>query len=1738
MPSDNLGTEIVRFANQYQCALAGLANIFETLKTSDAHVLKTTLIESGLLERGLARERRAAAELHNGGAATTSSADGGAVVSVEQEQQSAGGGSVSRLQTAVELLLGTNDGGGVYPHINIGNTNNNGNGPLSTASPSSSSAPLAMMTIDQRSIVQLKLQILFEDLGKAVGRLRGAIEGDDEDDFGNANANGFGVNEEEEDSDEEEPLDADEDDDYQILRHHIYPSSSSGGVTDDDARPTNGEITRKRGIEAAVASATAGYNTTTAPTAKRKGKEGGNKNNTALTSRGAFKSLQRLSLLPSAVGDLRVLCEDLHERLFAANGRLRVSEAQREELLFRLSAREETLRGLRSHFLRELVGTVGNVVANRTVVAASAASGGGAAANTSFASANNNALVSSPSGGSSHYGGAASSPSSPAGAGGGVPTNSSSTTAAAVASILGNNPARFAGIPITFIEEADIEVARRIATAQLELDTIRSDHGKELWRQREGWARRLEAKEKEIIQMQIMFRNALASLQGKHASTVSRIVDENASLKQSNVQVEHLALQRAEAFFELKLNEQIAQLSAQYEGRLSLLRDQLDAANGAFRQSLAELKGERRAKRRAEDALLDAERAFDHAMLVEMPAESERAAAGASAAVAGLERENAQFAARIAALEADAADAEGRHAAALGSLQSALDDAKGTLKALEIKISDLQHDNAMLRSRNAHNKAEIEEKDATIRTLTNEVAAYREKFLTLQSPTAYLNQNFKFGDGDGTDDDIDDDGPLTAEERKKRRALLADALRRAALAEDALLSAEAAKKSLSDENAKLKEALRAAEDENEGEKKKSSGTTSRRASDNEKEKDAAIIKSLRQEAALAADRLAAAKDESAQLRSHIDTLNAFIAQLEGELEAERQLREQQGGGRTSASGNTQNNDGEEDDELLRLREGSPERPLSVSSHAGGRLTATPNDGGAGGGPPPAPMSRIGSSALLGASGRRLRLPPVLTMSVGCDTSLLFGGDGEMGREEWEALAAAFSSGAISKAGGLLEILKNLQKKKNTQNEDQTQAQQQRALILLPERTRNAELRARLADLNAQIRIACGRQEWPIGSGSGRGKRSDGEGRDGELAANDFSREATVAAIEEIIGSADFSSTTNEPSKEEQPSSGKKEKGEAAAKKPTPPSSRRGSGKAATTPTSAPLSSSQRHTAAATNTKDPTTSSADTPAPINGDPSTTTLLELTPVPITDTSEEITAQNRLFEREVARRIGLLADASKRLLLELSARDEEAAAAWHEHLLLLQQSGKELPPNAFIGGSALPPRGGGGRPQSASVRYGINAMPLPSSRLSNRSSRPGSASGGGVQQQQPFNSNNGQHNSSKFGAGFVISHRPQSGSLHLQHGGAGGRPLSSTPSSTRKGKAPALEPYADEDGVYEDDNDDDDYDESEGGQHRRASRVEAHFLGDGGEMGAANEDDDSALYYDSDGNPRYVTGFLPRRFQQSEDEAHSHRRASGGPTKGRMVPAAALAPRAPSVLSSSSRPTSAGHFGLGVGGGRWASLMQQNQSYFTTASTAASNNGGAPRRPQSVAARRGGGLDRKYTSKEEDGDEDEKARREDALLEYDTNNAASRHEATHRYIQPSSFFNVRNRIGGGGNGGGNGGGSDAPPPHTMQRWEMSSAQIRRAASRGLVRGGEHTVMAPSPRRASASGSGPDSPRYRPLPGETAEDQQQPPNPQKAAVNYAVTSLSRPVTAGPVRPPTVLEVNRAVGSYTPRPV
>ena len=406
---------------------------------------------------------------------------------------------------------------------------------------------------------------------------------------------------------------------------------------------------------------------------------------------------------------LRRACEDLSERTFQTSQKLRVSEAQREELAQRLNAREETLRGLKSHFLKQMVTSIAS--ATPAVVGVGSTSVGGkpaavrirsstlsstttlpaqpSSANTALADLTeapqrvNNSPSSQTPGGSSHP------PSSPppplpgsilnssqqqrsgtppptpsilqstvgdkqlnvssgsaavsgtttgarATASGGIVTGFTpvlgpaitSSTAISGSRELISHVARMAGIPVEFVESLDLEVARRSATVALQMEKLQHEHRTQIQRQRDGYKGLLDAKEKEIIQMQLLFRNALRALQGTHANVVSRMTHENADLRQSNLEGEQTAMQKAEEYYELKMNERLASLTQQYEGRIAYLTDNLNTTNNVLNDTLHSLKT---LKSRCEKLQTTNQRlatVIRHAADVEVPFASESGAMG------------------------------------------------------------------------------------------------------------------------------------------------------------------------------------------------------------------------------------------------------------------------------------------------------------------------------------------------------------------------------------------------------------------------------------------------------------------------------------------------------------------------------------------------------------------------------------------------------------------------------------------------------------------------------------------------------------------------------------------------------------------------------------------------------------------------------------------------------------------------------------------------------------------------------------------------------------------------------------------------------------------------------------------------------------------------------------------------------------------------------------------------------
>lgn len=918
---DNIGTEVARFVNAYKAAIdSQLGGIQETLRADDAHTLKATLIESGILERGVARERNAlvriAKQRHQQAVEKAEEEN----ATLTQTSTAAVLPSLGRLQAAVELLLGTN-----YHLPDSSKNNSNSNGSVLVAAPPPSFE--SMMSVEQRSIVQLRLQLLFEDINAAVTKLQRATHQSGDGDEGFESSEG----------------DDDDDDDFQILRHHINPNASS--VTGEERHASVRKPTLLTSLGTAAAEASAAHASSRFDKVNTK------------SGKGAFRSLKKKSLLPSDVVDLQLLCEDLHEKEFTATQKLRISEAQKEELLFRLNAREETLRGLRTHFLRELVETVGS-------------RGDG---------------------------------------------NTSATTSAAHVSAA----ARFAGIPITFIEERDIEVARRVANAQLELDQIRSEHGKQLWLQREGWMRRLDAKEKEIIQMQIMFRNALAALQGKHASVVSKIVDENSNLKNTNVQVEHMALQRAEAFFEMKLNEKIAQLTSQYEGKLGLLEDKLAAANDAFRQSLSELKAERKARRKVDKKLQETEQLLDHALLVEIPFEGERASKGLAAELANLQKVNEELTATIVRMDLERSEEKEKWENEMKAARDTLESSRGDLQALDLRLSVSQNDLNQIKSQRQRAHAELAEKEQQLRAAQNELTILKDK---LKANNIFLEMS--------SNDFTADDERESQLKRERENALLIEKLK----SENEHLQGELtmlknARDSLNRESTNLTKRALEAEQE-----------LQRRLKNNKDDEELSNLKA----------RYDAANKKCDEYREVIAQLQREINDRDAELEemTKRQNMAERPSSRAS------------------LRFGNNPQTVSDTASAGsisgrasplGLASATPH-----------PYTNVNSiitdmppPSRASSRSNVFRIQPPMVSVETNTTPLHF------------LLSSKTSTKQTSDIGIQLSTFKadsSLFFGNNVEGEDDVPSS-----FLAPQRQLNAKLRRQLADLNAQLRITCNEQ---------------------------------------------------------------------------------------------------------------------------------------------------------------------------------------------------------------------------------------------------------------------------------------------------------------------------------------------------------------------------------------------------------------------------------------------------------------------------------------------------------------------------------------------------------------------------------------------------------------------------------------------------------------------------------------
>lgn len=143
----------------------------------------------------------------------------------------------------------------------------------------------------------------------------------------------------------------------------------------------------------------------------------------------------------------------------------------------------------------------------------------------------------------------------------------------------------FAAIPFELLESLDQEYARVNQTAESKLLKLVGEHENKMRRTKLHYQKLLDAKEKEIIQLQMQFRNSYKEVERRHTTKVKRLTIDQDALQRQLTELDRDAAGRAESFFSIKHAEAIAALEARHDATVAALQNDNDSLRAELDQA-------------------------------------------------------------------------------------------------------------------------------------------------------------------------------------------------------------------------------------------------------------------------------------------------------------------------------------------------------------------------------------------------------------------------------------------------------------------------------------------------------------------------------------------------------------------------------------------------------------------------------------------------------------------------------------------------------------------------------------------------------------------------------------------------------------------------------------------------------------------------------------------------------------------------------------------------------------------------------------------------------------------------------------------------------------------------------------------------------------------------------------------------------------------------------------------------
>ena len=201
------------------------------------------------------------------------------------------------------------------------------------------------------------------------------------------------------------------------------------------------------------------------------------------------------------------------------------------------------------------------------------------------------------------------------------------------------------------------------------------------------YQRIIEAKDKEIVQIQLRFRNTLKAIQGAHAMNLDSLAQDNDRLKQQIAEATQVATQKAEAMFYIKLEEAEHQIRQETAAALRSKQMEVDRIHSQMVDLVSHTQSLEEEAQGYCDRLVLAQTEIKHLLGVELPFELHELRQELLAARTQLQSTAANASSEASRLQKELEELEARRLREVGQLAD-------EVASLTSQLSSLRHDAA------------------------------------------------------------------------------------------------------------------------------------------------------------------------------------------------------------------------------------------------------------------------------------------------------------------------------------------------------------------------------------------------------------------------------------------------------------------------------------------------------------------------------------------------------------------------------------------------------------------------------------------------------------------------------------------------------------------------------------------------------------------------------------------------------------------------------------------------------------------------------------------------------------------------------------------------------------------------------------------------------------------------------------------------------------------------------------